>query len=125
MKRLVVAIVLALLPCLPLFGQCKKDPGQNGNFTWVYAVADEPKASGFRWYSSPIQSGPFNNLVASVASAQARQLTAPVNFATGTVKTFYIVRAYFTSAGGTVESGDSASVECERNVPIPTNPAIN
>jgi hypothetical protein len=120
MKKLIIAIVLALMPCLPLFGQCSKLPGQNGNFTWNFAVADESKISGFRLYSAPIQSGPFNNLVTSTA-ATARAAVAPVTFATGSVKTFYVVRSYFTSGGGTVESGDSNSTECQLSAPIPTN----
>ncbi len=124
MKKLFLAVLLALLPCLPLFGQCKKAPGANGNFTWTFAVADEPKISGFRLYQSAIQSGPFNNLTSS-AAVTARALTAPVTFATGTIKTFYVVRSYFTSGGGTVESGDSNSVECELNVPSPTGLQVN
>ncbi len=120
MKKLFLAVLLALLPCLPLFGQCKKAPGANGNFTWTFAAVDEPKISGFRLYSAPIQSGPFNNLQAS-ATATARALSSPVTFATGTIKTFYVVRSYFTSGGGTVESTDSNSVECELSVVPVTN----
>lgn len=118
MKKTLVVITLLLIP-FGLFAQCVKQPGQNGNFTWNFLVADEPKISGFRLYSSPIQSGPFNNLLAS-AAATARAAAAPVTFATGTVKTFYVVRSYFTSGGGTVESGDSNSTECQLGVPIPT-----
>ena len=120
------ALVFLTLLLFPIAGgaQCKKLPGQNGNFTWVFPVADESKISGFRLYSSPIQSGPFNNLQAS-AVATARALSSPITFSTGTVKTFYVVRSYFTSGGGTVESGDSNSVECELSVPMPTGLQVN
>jgi hypothetical protein len=123
MKKTLVVLTLLLMP-LGLFAQCKKTPGQSGTFTWSFAVTDEPKISGFRVYQSAIQSGPFNNLTASAAST-SRALAAPITFATGTIKTFYVVRSYFTSGGGTVESADSNSVECEQSVPSPTGLQVN
>jgi hypothetical protein len=113
---------------LPLTGSaqavCKKIPGDNGSFTWKFLVSDEAKINGFRWYSSPLSTGPFNNLVGS-AAASARTMQAPVTFSTGTVKTYYVVRSYFTSAGGTVESTDASPVvECEMSVPTPTVPQV-
>jgi len=123
MKRALIVLTLLLLP-LGLFAQCKKLPGQNGNFTWSFPVTSESQISGFRLYSSPIQSGPFNNLITS-AAATSRLVAAPVTFANGTVKTFYVVRSYSTSGAGTVESGDSNSVECELSVPTPTGLQVN
>lgn len=123
MKKTLTILILLSLP-FGLFAQCKKQPGQSGTFTWNFAVTDESKISGFRVYQSAIQSGPFNNLTAS-ATATSRTLAAPVTFAAGTVRTFYVVRSYFTSGGGTVESGDSNSVECELNVPTPTGLQVN
>lgn len=123
MRTALIFLSFLLMPSLG-WSQCKKQPGQAGNFTWSFPAADESKISGFRLYSAPIQSGPFNNLQAS-AAATARALSSPVTFATGTVKTFYVVRSYFTSGGGTVESGDSNSVECELSVPTPTGLQVN
>ena len=123
-KHIVLLFTLLMIP-VAASAQCKKQPGQNGNFSWTFLAADESKISGFRVYQSPIQSGPFNNLTASVASVTARSLVAPITFSTGAVKTFYVVRSYFTSGAGTVESGDSNSVECDLAVPTPTGLQVN
>jgi len=126
MKLWLIVVTLLLLPLTSAAqAVCKKIPGDNGSFTWKYLVTDEPKISGFRWYSSPLSAGPFNNLVGS-AAASARTMQAPVTFSTGTVKTYYVIRSYFTSAGGTVESPDASPVsECEMSVPTPTVPQVN
>lgn len=124
MKKIPIFLIFLIVPALGV-AQCKKLPGQSGAFTWAFPTLSEPQISGFRVYSSPIQSGPFNNLAGSVATVTARSLSAPVTFATGTVKVFYVIRSYFTSGGGTVESGDSNSVECELSVPTPTGLLVN
>jgi hypothetical protein len=122
MNKLLI-LALLLVP-VSAFGQVQKQPGAPTNFTWTFAVTDEAKISGFRLYSSPIQSGPFNNLQGSSA-ATARALTVPASFSNGTVKTFYVIRSFFTSTGGTVESGDSNSVEVDLAVPSPTGLQVN
>lgn len=118
MKKLLI-IALMLLP-VSAFGQVKKLPGEATTFTWNFLVADEPKISGFRLYSSTVQSGPFNNLAGSVGPA-LRTLTIPASFPTGSVMVFYVVRSYFSSGSGTIESSDSNSQEVDQAAPPCTN----
>lgn len=122
MNKLLI-IALMLLP-VSMFGQVQKLPGAPTTFTWTFAVTDEAKISGFRLYSSPIQSGPFNNLQGGTTPA-LRTLIVPASFSAGTVKTFYVIRSFFTSTGGTVESGDSNSVEVDLAVPTPSGLQVN
>lgn len=121
MKRFLVLFVVFLLP-VAVFGQTsvKKVAGEPTIFTWAFLAADEPKISGFRLYSSTVQSGPFTNLAGN-AAVTARTLTIPAAFPTGSVMVFYTVRSYFTTSGQTVESGDSNSVEVVQSVPPSTN----
>ena len=118
MNKLLI-LALMLLP-VSLSAQVKKLPGEPATFTWNFLVADEPKISGFRLYSSTVQTGPYTNLTGNTG-ASVRTLTIPASFTTGTVKTFYVVRSYLSTGGGTVESGDSNSTEVILSAPTPTN----
>lgn len=119
MKNFLLVVAVLILFPLVGFAQVEKLPGEACIFTWVFPVADESKISGFRLYSSPVQSGPFSNLVSNVGPT-LRTLTTPATFASGTVRTFYVVRSYFSSGAGTVESNDSNSTEVELRVLTPT-----
>jgi len=125
MKKFFLILVLMLLGSGILSAQTIKFPGASATFSWGYLVADEPKVTGFRIYSGPNTEGPFLTLAGFVSSAQARQLSATVNFPSGSIKVFYVARAFFTGTSGTVESTDSNVVEVDMAVTMPTTLQVN
>lgn len=121
MKVWLAVGTLILFSCMSLQAQSgvKKFPGDAITFSVTYAVADEPNTTGFKLYSGTSASGPFTFTGTTVTPSSLRSFVVPAAFPVGNVYAFYTLRAYFTTAQGTVESVDSNVVEVDMNVRTP------